>query len=101
VFTHKVYDALIFKKMRAAIGGKVRLIITGSAPISSEVQEFLRIALCCNMIEGYGQTESSAASFCQRLDNFKTRNVGGPCTNTEFRLQNVDEMNYTADDMDE
>jgi len=38
-------------------------MITGSAPISSTVMDFLKIALCCPIIEGYGQTESTAASF--------------------------------------
>lgn len=38
-------------------------MITGSAPLSKEVAEFLKIALSCPMIEGYGQTESSGASF--------------------------------------
>jgi long-chain acyl-CoA synthetase len=58
-----LYDKVIFKKMKAATGGNLRLCVTGSAPIAKEVQEFLRIALCCPIVEGYGQTEATGASF--------------------------------------
>lgn len=40
--------------MRAALGGRVRFMMTGSAPISKEVLNFLKIAFCCPISEGYG-----------------------------------------------
>jgi len=45
--TSGCWDALVFKKMKAILGGRVRLMITGSAPISGEVIEFLKICFCC------------------------------------------------------
>jgi long-chain acyl-CoA synthetase len=49
-----MYDKLIFNKAKARLGGKVRLIITASAPIADNVLSFLKCVLCCPVIEGYG-----------------------------------------------
>jgi len=51
------YDMLVFKKFRNVLGGKVRIIITGSAPISKEFLSFLKIAFSCNVFEAYVSTE--------------------------------------------
>ncbi|MBN3281966.1 ACSL1 ligase, partial [Polyodon spathula] len=55
-----VWDKLIFNKVQASLGGKVRLMITGAAPVSPTVLSFLRAALGCQFYEGYGQTECTA-----------------------------------------
>lgn len=100
--THSLYDKLIFSKMKLALGGRVRWILVGSAPTSSEVLNFLKIAFCCNILEGYGQTEATGASFVTNiLDNRSAGCVGGPCVNTEYKLFDVPEMNYTALDKNE
>lgn len=48
-----MYDRMIFNKFREAVGGNVRQMLTGSAPISKEVANFLKIAFCCPISEGY------------------------------------------------
>jgi long-chain acyl-CoA synthetase len=48
------YDALVFNKFREILGGRVRTMITGSAPIAKEVLNFLKIAFCVQIKEGYG-----------------------------------------------
>lgn len=53
-YSHKFYDALVFKKLRLALGGRVRVMITGAAPISDEVKDFFKVAMGCPMIEAYG-----------------------------------------------
>ena len=45
--THALYDRLVFNKFREILGGRVRVMITGSAPIAKEVLAFLKIAFCC------------------------------------------------------
>jgi long-chain acyl-CoA synthetase len=45
--TSGCWDKIVFKKMKAIMGGKVRIMVTGSAPISGEVLDFLKICFCC------------------------------------------------------
>lgn len=79
--THKVYDPLFFNKTKAALGGRVRLIISGSAPLLPEVQKFLKVTMCCPLLEGYGQTESTGASFIMDATDPMVGHVGGPIVN--------------------
>jgi long-chain acyl-CoA synthetase len=51
----------VFQKFRQSLGGKVRILVTGSAPIHPAVQEYMQRAVGCPFIEGYGQTESPTA----------------------------------------
>jgi long-chain acyl-CoA synthetase len=48
------YDAIVFSKFKDILGGRVKTMITGSAPISKDVLNFLKIAFCCQIKEGYG-----------------------------------------------
>lgn len=58
--THAFWDRLVFRKVRALLGGNVELIISGSAPIRPEVLKLLRVALVADVREGYGATENMA-----------------------------------------
>lgn len=97
---HGLYDSLVFKKMKAALGGRVKLMLSGSAPIEPAVQNFFRIATSTPFVEGYGQTESCAASFISRTDIPSFGHVGGPLSCLEFKVVDVSEMEYTAKDRD-
>ena len=99
--THKVWDSLIFKKIKNVLGGRVRLMVTGSAPIAGYVLNFLKIVFSCPFIEGYAQTESCGVS-CMTFSHERTAGiVGGPVTTVEFRLDDVLDMNYFSTDVDE
>ena len=54
-------EAAVFEKFRLSFGGKIKVLLTGSAPINPSVQEYLQRAFGCPFIEGYGQTESPTA----------------------------------------
>lgn len=99
--THCFYDRLVFKKMREALGGRVRLLISGSAPMNPDVQQFFKIAMSAPFLDAYGQTEITAVSFCTLPDDNFTGHVGGPIHTIEFKLVDVPEMNYTCNDVDE
>jgi long-chain acyl-CoA synthetase len=51
---HWLWDALVFNKFRKILGGRVRLMVTGSAPIAPHVLQLLRCVFCCPVIEAYG-----------------------------------------------
>ena len=61
ITTDSFYDVLLFNKFKDILGGNIRKLITVSAPISRNVIDFLKIAFCVPILEGYGQTESAGA----------------------------------------
>lgn len=46
-YEHCFYDATVFKKLKAVMGGRVRIMATGSAPINDKVKDFFRCAMGC------------------------------------------------------
>jgi long-chain acyl-CoA synthetase len=48
------YDRVVCSKFKAILGGNVRFMLTGSAPISVDVINFLKVCFCCPLLEGYG-----------------------------------------------
>ncbi|CAG2239257.1 ACSL [Mytilus edulis] len=84
-----IYDKLVFKKIQQGLGGKVRLITTGSAPLSATVLEFLRCCVGCPIIEGYGQTESHALCSMQFIGDASSGNVGPPIPSNLIKLDDV------------
>lgn len=49
-FVHKIYDPIFFNKTKQALGGRCRLMVSGSAPLLPDVQNFLKICMCCPLI---------------------------------------------------
>ena len=88
------YDALVFNKMRAVLGGRVRLMLTGSAPLSEEVFNFLKVCFCTYFVEAYGMTETCGGSFATYWQDPKSGHVGGPVANVKVRLRDIPEMGY-------
>jgi long-chain acyl-CoA synthetase len=93
-----MWDTTVFAGVKAKLGGNVRLMVTGSAPIAPYVMEFLRICFACPVVEGYGQTECSAACTTTPIDETGVGNVGVPFASVELKLVDVPAMNYFASD---
>lgn len=100
-YHHRVYDRIFFNKTKAALGGRVRLMISGSAPLLPEVHKFLKVTMAAPLLEGYGQTESTGAAFITHAEDPVLAHVGGPTSNIEFKLVDIPEMKYTSEDKDE
>uniref|UniRef100_A0A7N6AAM8 Long-chain-fatty-acid--CoA ligase n=1 Tax=Anabas testudineus TaxID=64144 RepID=A0A7N6AAM8_ANATE len=91
-----MWDKLIFKKVQASLGGHVRLMITGAAPVSPTILTFLRAALGCQFYEGYGQTECTAGCTMSIPGDWTAGHVGPPLPCNAIKLVDVAEMNYLA-----
>uniref|UniRef100_A0A8C3LAY0 Arachidonate--CoA ligase n=1 Tax=Chrysolophus pictus TaxID=9089 RepID=A0A8C3LAY0_CHRPC len=87
-------DKLVFKKVQETMGGRVRIMVTGAAPISPSVLKFLRSALGCQVFEAYGQTECSAGCTFSMPGDWTTGHVGPPLACNIIKLDDVEEMNY-------
>ncbi|XP_024145518.1 long-chain-fatty-acid--CoA ligase 1a isoform X1 [Oryzias melastigma] len=96
VRTDSMWDKLIFKKVQASLGGRVRLMITGAAPVSPTILTFLRAALGCQFYEGYGQTECTAGCSMSMPGDWSAGHVGPPLPCNAIKLVDVAEMNYLA-----
>nr|WP_203610945.1 AMP-dependent synthetase/ligase [Streptomyces cyaneofuscatus] len=88
---HKVADALVFSKIRDAFGGRLRACISGSAALAPDIGYFFAGA-GVHILEGYGLTESSAASFVNPGEAYRTGTVGKPLPGTEVRIADDGEI---------
>ncbi|HEU4734498.1 MAG TPA: long-chain fatty acid--CoA ligase [Kofleriaceae bacterium] len=81
----RIAERLVFSKVKATFGGRVRYFNSGSAPLSREIAEFFH-ACGILILEGYGLTETSAASVCNRPTKYAFGSVGLPLPGTEVKL---------------
>ncbi|MBN3297188.1 ACSL5 ligase, partial [Amia calva] len=91
-----IWDKLIFHKVQETMGGRVRVMVTGAAPISPTVLSFLRTCLGCQIFEAYGQTECTAGCTFTMPGDWTTGHVGVPVPCNIVKLVDVEEMNYFA-----
>ena len=86
---YAVADRLVFSKLRQTFGGNLRFFISGGAPLSKDIAEFFHAA-GIHILEGYGLTESCAASFVNRPEAYKFGTVGPPLIGVEYKLDEAD-----------
>lgn len=90
-----MFDKIVFSKVKARLGGKVKLIVSGGAPLARHVEDFLRVCMCCRVVQGYGLTETCAGSFIANPDAPEHFGTVGPVLPVlSMRLDAVPEMNY-------
>ncbi|OMJ72737.1 hypothetical protein SteCoe_28744 [Stentor coeruleus] len=94
--THKVYDFLYFNKFKRYFGGRIRLGMSGAAPMNGQTLDFIKIFFGCNFLEAYGQTEVAGASTFSYRNDFRSGHIGGPIGCISIKLIDIPEMSYLA-----
>lgn len=88
---HSVADRLVFQAIKKRFGGRIRFFISGGAPLSEEIARFFHAADLL-VLEGYGLTESAAASCVNRLDDYRFGSVGKPLPGCAVRIADDGEI---------
>lgn len=82
---HFVFDKLVYKKIRSAMGGKLQYVISGGAPLGTRLGHFFR-AIGVIVLEGYGLTETTAPATISRPATLKIGKVGQPLPGTGVKI---------------
>jgi long-chain acyl-CoA synthetase len=82
---HKLADKLVYSKVKARLGGRLRVANAGGAPLSREIAEFFH-AIDILILEGYGLSEVTTAATVNRHDDFRFGTVGKPLPGVEIRI---------------
>ncbi len=88
---HRLADALVLSKVRKGMGGRLRLALSGGAPLSEPIADFFQ-AMGVWIVEGYGLTETSTVTHVNRLDRYRVGTVGLPLDGVECRIADDGEI---------
>ncbi|XP_043230941.1 long-chain-fatty-acid--CoA ligase 5-like [Amphibalanus amphitrite] len=98
VSSDTVWDKYILAPVRAGFGGRLRVVVVGSAPMAPAVLTFMRAALGCLIVEGYGQTECVCPCTLTMPGDHTVGHVGPPLSSCAIKLADVPDMGYSAAD---
>src|SRR5262245_4759117 len=84
-FRYGIATRLVFSKLQARLGGRIRVLVSGAAPLSVEIAEFFAAA-GLPIMEGYGLTETSAGNFVNRPEHLKIGTVGRHLGDLECKI---------------
>jgi len=90
-FQHRIADKLVYSKVKARLGGRLRAAVSGGAPLAKEIAEYFH-ALDILILEGYGQTECTTACAANRVDSYRFGTVGQAMPGFELRIADDGEI---------
>ena len=92
-----LWNFLVFRKIQALLGGRIRVMVSGSAPLSSETQKFIQTAFNCPVRQGYGLTETCSSATIGSFDD-NSWSAGRVISSVKIMLKDWEEGGYkTAD----
>jgi long-chain acyl-CoA synthetase len=95
---HRLFDALVYTKLRAALGGRAHSAISGGAPLGARLGHFFR-GIGVPIYEGYGLTETTAGATVNRPDAMKVGTVGRPIPGVTVRIADDGEVLLKGDNV--
>ena len=97
-FTTPILDLCIFNSIKNVLGGRVRLVSCGGAPLAQETHKFINSCFGINVMQGYGSTETCSAIGLIDIDEPTFENVGEPLPYTQVKLVDWPEGGYRVTD---
>ncbi|KAJ9167087.1 hypothetical protein P3X46_021764 [Hevea brasiliensis] len=93
-----LWNFLVFRKVRAVLGGRIRFLLSGGAPLSGDTQRFINICLGAPIGQGYGLTETCAGATFSEFDDTSVGRVGNPVPSSFIKLIDWPEGGYLTSD---
>lgn len=97
-FTTPIINFVICRKVNQMLGGRVKLIACGGAPLSPETHEFIQAILNVNIVQGYGLTETTASATLMDVHDLDACVAGAPLKDVFIKLVDWEEGNYRVTD---
>lgn len=93
-----MWDAIVFKKIRSVLGGDIRFMLCGGAPLAPDTQKFINVCVGAPIGQGYGLTETCAGAAFSEADDNSVGRVGPPLPCAYIKLVSWDEGGYLTSD---
>ncbi|KAF8007411.1 hypothetical protein BT93_K1425 [Corymbia citriodora subsp. variegata] len=93
-----LWDIIVFKKIRTVLGGHIRFMLCGGAPLSGDTQRFINICIGAPIGQGYGLTETFAGAAFSEWDDNSVGRVGPPLPCSYIKLVSWEEGGYKISD---
>ncbi|KAK2727732.1 hypothetical protein QYM36_008277, partial [Artemia franciscana] len=97
-FDTPILNSIIFRSIRSLLGGNVRFLLSGGAPLAPENHSFVRAALCAPILQGYGLTETSSGACIMDIEDRSVGKVGSPLVCCDIKLVSWEEGGYLVSD---
>lgn len=93
-----IWDTIVFNKVKGQLLPNAKLVVTGSAPMSAQTNDYLKVCLNCPVVQGYGLTETVGGMNCSIPGKSASGTCGGPLPGVEVKLADLPEMGYLSSD---
>ncbi|CAH1183334.1 unnamed protein product [Phaedon cochleariae] len=97
-FSTPLIDRVVFGPVKKIMGGRLRLIAAGGAPLTPETNKIVKMCLCTDIIAGYGLTETTSCATNQDTFDLSFGRAGAPMTIAKIMLVNWEQGNYFITD---